>query len=196
MLKSIAEDITVALASNDIIKTEDMETYIYGLELLVPKVILYTCILIVSIITNTFGISFIFVLMLMSIRRYAGGFHCRTAETCIIFSFLIYLLVLLGYGFVQCIPQIVCGFLSAISAIIIMIFAPVEDVNRPLDEAEKIQYRLKAMISLTIILLVELAALIFSIRHLAYVSACSLTANAALILLSQIRRCKYEINDS
>ena len=55
MLKSIAEEITVALASNDIIKTDEMEAYTYGLELLIPKVILYAAILIVSLITDTFG---------------------------------------------------------------------------------------------------------------------------------------------
>lgn len=41
MLKSISEEITVALAANDIIKMDEMEAYNYGLELLIPKVILY-----------------------------------------------------------------------------------------------------------------------------------------------------------
>lgn len=54
MLKSISEEITVALAANDIIKMDEMEAYNYGLELLIPKVILYAAILIVSLITNTF----------------------------------------------------------------------------------------------------------------------------------------------
>lgn len=54
MLKSIAEEITVALASNDIIETDEMEAYSYGLELLIPKIILYAAILVVSLITDTF----------------------------------------------------------------------------------------------------------------------------------------------
>ena len=94
MLKSIAEEITVVLAANDVIKTDEMEAYNYGLQLLVPKVILYITILIVSLITNTIWVSFAFVVLFMTLRRYAGGFHCKTAETCLFFSFLIYLLVL------------------------------------------------------------------------------------------------------
>lgn len=37
MLKSIAEEITVALAANDIIETKEMEAYTYGLELIIPN---------------------------------------------------------------------------------------------------------------------------------------------------------------
>lgn len=195
MLKSIAEEITVALAANDIIKMDEMEAYNYGLELLIPKVILYAAILIVSLITNTFLISLSFVVMLMALRRYAGGFHCKTAETCLLFSFLIYLLALFGYDFVHYIPQIAYAFSSLFSAIIVLIFAPVEDVNRPLDESEKIQYRQKAMITLTVILMLDMVALLFRFDTISYLSACSLTANAVLILLSQLRRCNCEVNN-
>ena len=189
MLKSIAEEITVALASNDIIKTDEIEAYNYGFELLIPKVILYAAILTVSIITNTFLISVAFVVTLMCLRRYSGGFHCKTAETCLLISFLIYLLVLFGYEFAQYIPNLACGISSAISAIIILIFAPVEDTNRPLDEYEKKLYRLKSMIALTIILLAETIFLLFDIIGLSYITACSLTANAVLIILA-LGRCK------
>lgn len=193
MLKLIAEEITVALASNDIIQSDEMEAYNYGLELLIPKVILYVAILIVSILTNSFLISFTFVVMLMSVRRYAGGFHCKTAETCLLFSFLIYLFMLFGYHFIKYFPPVSCGLISVISAIVVMIYAPAEDINRPLEETEKVQYRKKSLLSLTIILLVELTSVIFNLSILSYVSACSLTANAVLILLSKTRRCNHEV---
>ncbi len=197
MLKSIAEEITIALTSNDIIKIDEMEAYRYGLELLIPKIILYAAILSISVITNTLLISVIFVLLFMSLRRYAGGFHCKTAETCLLVSLLIYLFMLLGFEFVQSIPTIAIGLSSAISGIIVLIFSPIEDVNRPLDKAEKPRYRLKAMISLTAILLIEVTATLSGFCFLSYISACSLTANAVLIILSNIdRRCKYEIDNS
>lgn len=196
MLKSIAEEITVALASNDIIKTDEMEAYTYGLELLIPKVILYAAILAVSLITNTFLVSVTFVVLLMCLRRYTGGFHCKTAETCLLVSFLVYLLALLGCGFVQNIPNIACGVSSIVSAVIVLIFAPVEDVNRPLDESEKVQYRQKALITLTVVLVVEMLALLIRFDTMSYLSAGSLTANAVLILLSRIGRCKHEVNNS
>ncbi len=193
MLKSIAEEITVALVSNDIIKIEEMEAYTYGLELLIPKVILYAVILVVSLITDTFLMSVAFVILLMCLRRYSGGFHCKTAEICLLVSFLMYLLAIFGYEFVSFIPNMVYGISTVLSSVIVLIFSPVEDKNRPLDETEKVLYRQKAMIALCIILALEFAALIFEFRALSYLSACSLTANAVLILISQIRRCKNEI---
>lgn len=193
MLKSIAEEVTVVMAANDIIKTEEMEAYTYGLELLIPKVILYVVILVVSLITDTFLMSVAFVILLMSLRRYSGGFHCKTAEICVIVSFLMYLLAIFGYEFVSFIPNMVYGVSTVLSSVIVLIFSPVEDKNRPLDETEKKLYRQKAMIALSFILILEFASLILEFRALSYLSACSLTANAVLILISQIRRCKNEI---
>lgn len=195
MLKSIAEEVTVVMAANDIIKTEEMEAYTYGLELLIPKVILYVVILVVSLITDTFLMSVAFVILLMSLRRYSGGFHCKTAEICVIVSFLMYLLAIFGYEFVSFIPNMVYGVSTVLSSVIVLIFSPVEDKNRPLDETEKKLYRQKAMIALSFILILEFASLILEFRALSYLSACSLTANAVLILLSQTRRCKYESNN-
>ncbi len=195
MLKSIAEEVTVVMAANDIIKTEEMEAYTYGLELLIPKVILYVVILVVSLITDTFLMSVAFVILLMSLRRYSGGFHCKTAEICVIVSFLMYLLAIFGYEFVSFIPNMVYGISTVLSSVIVLIFSPVEDKNRPLDETEKKLYRQKAMIALSFILILEFASLILEFRALSYLSACSLTANAVLILLSQTRRCKYESNN-
>ncbi len=193
MLKSIAEEVTVLMAANNIIKTEEIEAYTYGLELIIPKVILYAVILVVSLITDTFLMSVAFVILLMCLRRYSGGFHCKTAEICLLVSFLMYLLAIFGYEFVSFIPNMVYGISTVLSSVIVLIFSPVEDKNRPLDETEKVLYRQKAMIALCIIHALEFAALIFEFRALSYLSACSLTANAVLILISQIRRCKNEI---
>lgn len=161
--------------------------------MIIPKVILYAVILVVSLITDTFLMSVAFVILLMCLRRYSGGFHCKTAEICLLVSFLMYLLAIFGYEFVSFIPNMVYGISTVLSSVIVLIFSPVEDKNRPLDETEKVLYRQKAMIALCIIHALEFAALIFEFRALSYLSACSLTANAVLILISQIRRCKNEI---
>lgn len=136
-----------------------------------------------------------FVILLMCLRRYSGGVHCKTAEICLLVSFLMYLLAIFGYEFVSFIPNMVYGISTVLSSVIVLIFSPVEDKNRPLDETEKVLYRQKAMIALSFILILEFASLILEFRALSYLSACSLTANAVLILLSQTRRCKYESNN-
>lgn len=133
MLKSIAEEVTVLMAANNIIKTEEIEAYTYGLELIIPKVILYAVILVVSLITDTFLMSVAFVILLMCLRRYSGGFHCKTAEICLLVSFLMYLLAIFGYEFVSFIPNMVYGISTVLSSVIVLIFSPVEDKNRPLD---------------------------------------------------------------
>lgn len=189
MLKELADDVAVALAAKDIISIDELDAYRYGLELLIPKVILYVAILIVSFITNSFILSVLFVVMFMGIRRYAGGFHCQTAEMCLCISFLIYLLVV--FFFSSEVYVGVYGVSSVVSTITIMIFAPVEDKNRPLDDIEKKQYRLKSLISTGLVFLVSALAIFFELNMLSHISACSLTANAVLIILA-VGRCKFE----
>lgn len=191
MLKELADDAAVALASNGIISIDDMDAYRYGLELLIPKMILYAVILIISIITNTFILSALFVVMFMGVRRYSGGFHCHTAEMCLCVSLLIYLLVIFGFSFLTKDYIDVYGILSVASAIIIIIFSPVEDKNRPLDDVEKKQYRLKSLIATGLVSIIFAMSLFFEINILSYISACSLTANAVLIILA-VGRCTYE----
>lgn len=91
MLKSIAEEVTVLMAANNIIKTEEIEAYTYGLELIIPKVILYAVILVVSLITDTFLMSVAFVILLMCLRRYSGGFIVKQQKSvCSFLSLCIY----------------------------------------------------------------------------------------------------------
>lgn len=191
MLKDIADDVTVALAANDIISIDEMDAYRYGLELLIPKAILYAAILIISLITNTFILSVLFVTMFMGVRRYSGGFHCQTAEMCLCISFLIYLLVIFGFNFSSEVYIDVYCVSSVVSAITIIIFSPVEDKNRPLDDVEKKQYRLKSLIATGLVSITFALSFYFKIIMLSYISACSLTANAVLIILA-VGRCKYE----
>lgn len=191
MLKELADDVSVELAANGIISIDDMDAYRYGLELLIPKVILYAVILIISLITNTFILSALFVVMFMAVRRYSGGFHCQTAEMCLCISLLIYLLVIFGFNFSSKVYIDAYGIFSVVSAIIIIIFSPVEDKNRPLDDVEKKQYRLKSLIATGVVTIIFAMSSFFKINMLSYISACSLTANAVLIILA-VGRCAYE----
>lgn len=188
MFERLADDITLLLVNHNIISNDDRENYIYGLELLLPKVALYLTIFIIAIVSKTILASTLFILMYMGLRRYTGGFHCKTAEMCLLFSILIYLIMIFLYLFNQIEIRYGLMITSIISLIIILIFSPVENKNRPLDSVEKNKYRVKAIIIAIIILTVTITTFLFKVNQIFFSASWSLTADAVLIILNLRRK--------
>ena len=177
------------LTANEIIKTEDYDAYRYGLELAISKITMYTIIFIIALLTKTFLFGILFVGMYVVLRQYTGGFHCKSAEMCIVTSILIYLIVSLLYllslidtGIT--VIMIVLALTALITPLIISIFSPIESSNNPLTKDEKRKYHRNSVIVSIILLIISTIALILRLNVLFYSSAGSLTADAVLIILS------------
>ena len=185
MLQILAKKITVALVLSKIIPPDDMEVYTYGLELLIPKLVLYLLILIIAALTKTIIVSLLFVVMYMSLRKYTSGFHCKTAERCLCVSLLIHILMIMVYYLSIPTTDFILLVLSAISSVVIVIFSPVENENRPLVNGEKYKYKVKSILIMILILNLIEVSISLQINQLFYSSVCSLTADAVLIILSR-----------
>ncbi len=122
MFERLADEVSLLLISYNIISSEERESYVYGLELLFPKIALYLTILIIAVLSKTLLISTLFIIMYMGLRRYTGGFHCKTAEMCFLFSLLIYLMMVLLYFIKKAEINYTMMGLSVISSIILLIF--------------------------------------------------------------------------
>lgn len=194
MFERLADDISLLLVNHHIISNEDRENYIYGLELFLPKAAFYLTIIVISIVTRTILVSTLFILMYMGLRRYTGGFHCKTAEMCLLFSTLIYLIMIFLYLFNQIEIKYGLMITSIISLIIISVFSPVENKNRPLDNEEQNKYRVKAIIIAIIILVVTITAFLLKVNQVFFSASWSLTADAVLIILNLRRKNSEESN--
>lgn len=97
MFKQWAKDISLMLIANNIITFENREAYSYGIELFLFKTSLYIIVGVIALITHTLIPSIIFVVSYTLLRQYNGGYHCKTAEMCMIVSILMYLIFLLLY---------------------------------------------------------------------------------------------------
>lgn len=194
MFERLADDITLLMVNHNIISNDDRESYIYGLELLLPKIAFYLTIITIAIVSKTILVSTLFILMYMELRRYTGGFHCKTAEMCLLFSTLIYLIMIFLYLFNQIEIKYGLMITSIISLIIISVFSPVENKNRPLDNEEQNKYRVKAIIIAIIILVVTIAAFLLKVNQIFFSASWALTADAALIILNLRRKNSEESN--
>lgn len=198
MLKNIAKDLSLLLAANNIIEFDECDAYRYGLELAISKIIMYTIIFIIALLTKTLLFSFLFSLMYVILRQYTGGYHCKSAEMCIVISVLIYLIAVFLYllsliHFGTEFKMMVLTPLTLISPLIVLFFSPIVTPNNPLTDDEKKKYHRNSVIISLVLSIVSCIALLKDINVIFYASAGSLTADAVLIILS-LRRSKNEEN--
>ena len=174
------------LISNNIIKSEDKEIYIYGFKQLLFMILNLITTVIIGIIFNKVFESILFMIFYTPIRVYAGGYHAKTHIKCYIFSILMLIAVLyiLKLNLIKSIILVI--LLSLISSIIILLLAPIEDSNKPLDDIEKIVYRKRTVRNLIIILIIEIIFFIFNIISFFSCITISLICNAIMLILGKI----------
>ncbi len=193
MYKNIADILATLLSANKIIDINNQEAYSYGLELFLFKFTLYIIILIISLLTDSFLISLVFTASYMLLRQYTGGYHCKTPEACMLTSILIYTFMLFLYN----LNTLILFFfvIITISYLIIILKAPIENENNPLDIYEIKKYRILSIIISTLLTVLSMLSFIFDFKEFAFPISYTLTADAVLLLISP-RRKKNEENNS
>lgn len=195
MYKHLAESLATLLAANRIIDIERQECYSYGLELFLFKFTLYIIILIISLLTNTFFISLIFTVSYLLLRQYTGGYHCKTAEACMITSIFIYVLMLLLYNVGICNYSVYLLICNLLSYLVILIRAPIENENNPLEIREIKAYRIISIIVSSILIVLCVVLHLLSLNNYIFPISFAMTADAVLILITP-RRKKNEKGNS
>lgn len=147
------------LVRSNVVKAEDAEIYIYGINQILISVLNVFSALIIGLIFGVFFEILVFMAVYIPLRSYAGGYHARTPLRCYIFSVIMLIAVSLGLKYL-CIAEWVYYVIFALVIIIICVLSPVEDRNKPLDEIEHKIYKKRTIFvvvaELTIALLLKL----------------------------------------
>ncbi|NLK37879.1 MAG: accessory gene regulator B family protein [Epulopiscium sp.] len=148
-MENFIHKLTDGFIENGIICVQDRELYEYGLR----QGVIMLCHLITTVMLGLcFGMvvqSILFLVFYIPLRIFAGGFHTRSQLHCYFLTIAMTVAVLLLIRFISWTTPL-CFGMSAISAVVIGILAPVEDSNKHLDEKEVEVYRKKAVIILGI----------------------------------------------
>ena len=158
----ISEKIVVLMVQNVIISADDKELYVYGFHqgfILLANIL--TAILIGFLFNRETEI-IIFLAAYIPLRSNAGGYHAKTSFRCYVFSIVMIVVVILviGLHFWNALNVIA---ITTISTGIIMLFAPMEDINKPLDQNEKQIYKKRSHIILSF--LIGLAVLFWLVEQ-------------------------------
>lgn len=151
MVDSICNFIIYKLNKEQIIQEEKNEIYLYGLQLLMATLIKAVGLFVLAIIMGAVKESIIFMIFFSSLRIQAGGIHAHSLLKCFISTAIIMfsaIYIVRLFPYVQNLNiQII---MIVISIILVYMFAPVENENKPLSEEEKILYRKRSMITVLV----------------------------------------------
>ena len=166
MISEISHRITYSLKRNNVIKKEDEEVCIYGIEIFISSIITLAIVLILGCLLKCFFESLIYFAVFATTRQMCGGYHAKTYFECnAIFTFTT-LTVLLSYKYI---PIALFGglhyLIMAFWILSVFIFAPVENENKPISKEKK--YKLKIISRGVSILLTIISCLIY-IKEIQY----------------------------
>ena len=188
MIANRAEVIAGWLVKNRTIKKSEQILYQYAIEnffLFLSTIVLAIG---VGLILRNVMQSIVLITPFMCLRKFSGGYHAKSLKICLLSSSLLMFLSLKLSMKIHCNQELI--EITVLSAIILMVFSPVENPNRVIERQEKKTYQ-KTVIVLTMVFLL-LAIITYSFGLEAYTrSICigiqlSATLQIPCILMSSV----------
>lgn len=155
MFKSISETIVNSACIKGIIKHEDKEENVYGLNTFLTMTVNVISALIIGFIFQMPIEIVLFIFVYKSLRKYIGGSHAKNARRCYISSCIIYAVVLVCIKN-YLVPSAFTTVFTCCCMIVLWIVAPVEAPKKPLDEIEYNVFKHKSHISIVVCLCIFL----------------------------------------
>lgn len=134
MLHFCAVSFTRFLYKHCDLPTSRRAVYIYGLELFFSTTLAAISILLISFLMGKPGSGILFILIFVSLRVFAGGFHASTYRNCFLLTNGVFLAACVGAELLEkCeTPTIILSLLLSVS--VIWILAPIRNIHHPLSE--------------------------------------------------------------
>lgn len=185
-MSSIIERLTKFLIVNEIIEDVDEDIYRYGLRQGILIIINVMTTVLIGLFLRSTWESILFLATYIPLRTYGGGYHAKTEGKCYFFSLVLTSVVLLAIKSIPTIDLIVLC-LTGVGVIIVLLLAPIEDSNNPLNEKEKVIYKRKARKILIIETLIIVALLVLSFKEIALVMSVSICTLSFMLILGMLR---------
>ena len=158
MTEKVARQLADFAVENNVIKSEDHDLYIYSYQVMIERVVSWTCVLLISLFFGTLFYTFIFAVFFGTLSMFVGGSHAPSFKAC----FLISIGIFLGFSISQ---PFITAHLS-VSIMLVIIFAcglligllgPIADRNKPMSDKELMRCKKAAIIVLAVELAVACA---------------------------------------
>lgn len=147
MLKKLSVHIVDWQVRRNYLPDHKRELYEYAYEIMLNQVINILTAVLIAIVLRAPVPVILFLASYIPMRSYCGGYHAGTNGGCTVISAVLICIVCLG---TKLFSGITAAAVSAVSflvtGLLVFRYAPVEDRNKPLDDAEKSRYRRRGRI--------------------------------------------------
>ena len=148
MQHRLLEYIADFLLSQKVIKKQEKEIYVYGTQLVICSLINLLICITISLLLGELINGLIFFAIFSSLRRFTGGFHCKTFIMCnVVFSSVVALALLSNTFLGKVFENYVIVMVTAIfNLICILLFSPVYNENKKLTYIQKRRFLISSII--------------------------------------------------
>ena len=164
---NISREISDLLVEEKIIDVEETDVYTYCINAVFDIIGTILITVTLGIILNKMMETTLFLLIVIPLRSFSGGYHAKTSLTCLVLSILYYLTsIYLADCLFKSIHYTLTIIVFFISLCIVYIISPIESVNKPITIEERQQMLKYTHITLAMILVLSIILNIFSLKLL------------------------------
>lgn len=174
------------LVDSGIVKAEDVELYIYGINQILVAMLNLSTALIIGLIFGVFLEIAVFMAAYIPMRSFAGGFHAKTPLRCYVFSVIMLTGVSLSMKCFFAAGLVYYAILAA-TALVVFILSPVEDKNKPLDEIEQDVYKTRTIVISIVEILLSILLKILGLDSLFVAIVYSYTVLSVMLVAGKIK---------
>lgn len=142
IMKNISGFISKTLYESGLIKKDEIDSCVYGIDIFLSSVSEVLCILCLSVILHNFFETVLFFMAFIPLRIYAGGYHAKTQLKCFMVSVIVYGIFTVV---LKILPKECYFFINIVlpltSLITTWCFAPIVHHNKNVDKYEQKVYR-------------------------------------------------------
>lgn len=162
MYSNISKKLTKWLIKINVIDNKNHEVYEYGFNLIISLFFSTLTIITTSFFLNRFTETILYLIGFFSVRSICGGYHAKHHYSCFIITLSSYILFLVLHNIFHLNSHLnlIVSFLTIISSILIILFAPVEHPNNPMTEYRKNKNRLLSLIFSVVICVINSVSLL------------------------------------
>lgn len=174
---------------------DEQELYEYGFFILLSQILYFIIAIIIGTICGTVFESIIFYIAFQFIRRYAGGYHAATETRCEIISTLSILACIVVIKLSKTYDiQTALLIISALSAVCIFVFCPLDTPEKPLTDKEFRYFRKVSWLILLAIVVAIIVSYIFKFKIFTVPCCLSLVLESILLTAGKIKRISQKNN--
>lgn len=185
MFHHISEKIAENMVKNGTVVPEEKDIYLFGIQQGLIFLLNIGTTVAVGLLLGSLPQLLLFTTAYIALRKYAGGYHASTPQQCYVLSTILSIIVALVVKYVPL--NIFAGInLLVFASIIIVMFSPVENRNKLLDQAEKRVYKKWTLVILGIEFLFAIVFMFFNLLPIANCIVWVIVTVSLMVILGMI----------